>query len=495
VIEFSTTKKGLDSLRADLAACFVFQGDKEPPAIANRELRRSLARLMEEERFEGRRGEYVLWYTDGAYPSRRYAVIGLGKKTKFDSVSLRDAVANAVHRAEAVSAKTLALAFPRGAEAGLPPKERTQALVEGVLLGNYKFDKYLTEPHKKARPLSQATFVADVSPAAAREGIRLGRITAEAVCLARDLVCEPAGVLTPAEMARIAMGRARKKGIGCRVLEKDDMEKLGMRALLGVAAGSAQPPKLIHLTYKPRGRARRRVALVGKGLTFDSGGLNLKPTGSIETMKCDMAGSAAVLGTMLALPDLKVPVEVHGFLAMTENMPGGRAQKPGDVIRTMKGKTVEINNTDAEGRLVLADALVYAQQQEPDVIIDLATLTGACVVALGPLASGVMGNDRRLSSAILKAAGVAGERMWPLPLYDEYADMLSSDVADMKNTGERWGGALTAGLFLQEFVEEKTSWAHIDIAGPAFIERDVAVVRKGGSGAGVPTLLRYLSTL
>jgi len=490
---FETTRKPLDTLQADLACCFVFQGDRDAAGIAKKELRAALTALMTEERFEGRKGESVLWYTNGSYPARRYAVIGLGKKDRFDPGGLRDAIATAVHKAEGVSARALALALPPGAGAGLQPRDRVQAIVEGALLGNYKFDKYLNEANKKARPLEKVTLVSDAPPEAARDGIRIGRITSEATCLARDLVCEPAGVLTPAEMARRAKELARKAGVEYTVLERKDMEKLGMGAFLGVNVGSPEPPKLIHLVYRPKGKAQRRVALVGKGITFDSGGLNLKPTGSIETMKCDMAGSAAVLATVLACPSLKIPVEVHGFMAMTENMPGGRAQKPGDVVRTLKGKTVEINNTDAEGRLVLCDTIAYAHRFKPEAIIDLATLTGACVVALGPLATGVMSNNPRLSDAILKAAAVAGEKMWPLPLYEEYADMLNSDIADMKNTGERWGGALTAGLFLQEFVDETMPWAHLDIAGPAYIEREIPLSRKGGSGAGVLTLLQYLS--
>jgi leucyl aminopeptidase len=210
-------------------------------------------------------------------------------------------------------------------------------------------------------------------------------------------------------------------------------------------------------------------------------------------MKCDMAGSAAVLAALSALSALGADVEVHGYMAMTENMPGGNAQKPGDVVRTMAGKTVEINNTDAEGRLVLCDALAYAQREKPDAIIDLATLTGACVVALGPLATGVMGNNKALIASITKAADAAGEKMWPLPLYDEYMEMLQSDIADMKNTGERWGGALTAGLFLQEFVDEKTPWVHLDIAGPAFVEREIPLSRKGGTGTAVRTLIEFLT--
>jgi leucyl aminopeptidase len=492
-MQIETTRTGLDKLRADLAACFVFQGDKSPSGITDRLLRTSLARLMAEEKFEGRGGDYVLWYTNGTFPARRYAVIGLGKKQRFNPGSLRDSVANAVHRAEAVSARTLALSFPPSAGAGLSHKARIQAMAEGALLGNHKFDRYLNEPHKKARPLESVTLVSDVTPAAAREGIRVGRIAAEATCMARDLVCEPAGVLTPGEMSRRAKAVAKRKKLACRVLGKQDLKRLGMGAFLGVNAGSDQPPQLIHLVYKPARKARRRIALVGKGITFDSGGLNLKPTGSIETMKCDMAGSAAVLATMSALPDLKCPLEVHGIMAMTENMPGGTAQKPGDVVITMKGKTVEINNTDAEGRLVLCDAIAYAQQHKVDAIIDLATLTGACVVALGPLATGVMSNNRRLQDALLKAAETAGEKMWPLPLYDEYLDMLQSDIADLKNTGERWGGALTAGLFLREFVDEKIPWVHMDVAGSAWVDREIPLSRKGGSGAAVRTLLGYLT--
>jgi len=232
---------------------------------------------------------------------------------------------------------------------------------------------------------------------------------------------------------------------------------------------------------------------VGKGITFDSGGLDLKPADYMLDMKCDMSVAAAVFGTLSALVDLAIPVEVHGFLAMAENMPSARSCQPGDVLATRSGRTVEVNNTDAEGRLVLCDVLDYAQKFKPDAIIDLATLTGACVVALGPLCTGVMGNDSAMIESILDAAGAAGEKMWPLPLFDEYLDQLKSDVADMRNTGERYGGALTAGLFLREFVGEKTPWVHLDIAGPAFVSKDLPYARRGGTGAGVRTLLEYLS--
>jgi leucyl aminopeptidase len=261
-----------------------------------------------------------------------------------------------------------------------------------------------------------------------------------------------------------------------------------MGAFLGVNAGSAEPPKLIHLTYKPRGsKPKKRVALIGKGITFDSGGLNLKPTGSIETMKCDMSGSAAVLAAMSVLPELKPDVEGHGFMAMTENMPGGRALKPGDVITMKSGMTVEIGNTDAEGRLVMADGITHAIQNKADVVADIATLTGACMVALGDKAFGVMGNDQDVVDDVIQAADEAGERGWQLPLIPEYRKKLDSEIADIRNIGDRYGGAITAGLFLKEFAG-KTPWVHIDIAGTAWLEEARPYMPKGPSGVAVRTL-------
>lgn len=494
---FTTTRKSIDEVPADATGVFMFAGQKAP-AIANKALREDLVKILADEKFEGKSGQAVVYYANGQSPSRRYVVVGLGKKDKFNAVALRDAVAIAARKGETVRAKRLALEIPgdggSGSSAtGLSPKDRAVAVVEGVLLGTYKFDRYLNEESKKAHPPEEVTIASSHAASALKEGIRLGTIASEATILARDLVTEPAGVMTPTEMAKRASAIARAARLEIKILEKRDMERLGMGAFLAVNAGSAEPPKLIHLIYRPKGvKAKKRIALIGKGITFDSGGLNLKPTGFMETMKCDMSGAAAVLATMSALPELKPRVEVHGFMAMTENMIGARAYKPGDVLKTMRGKTVEVTNTDAEGRLVLIDAMAYAQLQKPDAMIDLATLTGACVVALGPLAAGVMGNSKKLIDDVCQAAEEAGEKMWPLPLYEEYLEIMSSDVADLKNSGERWGGALTAGLFLQEFVDEKTPWVHLDIAGPAFVEREIPLARKGGTGAGVRTLLCYL---
>jgi leucyl aminopeptidase len=294
-----------------------------------------------------------------------------------------------------------------------------------------------------------------------------------------------------AEIAREVAGRA---GLDIKVHGLDDMRRMGMGGILGVSQGSHHPPQLIELNYRPAGKASGKVALLGKGLTFDSGGLSIKSSEGMETMKCDMAGSATVLATLMSLPELAPSVEVIGLLGMAENMPGGGAIRPGDVLKMMNGKTVEVRNTDAEGRLVLADCLSYASSLEGiGVAIDLATLTGACVVALGPMTTGVMGNDRSLVAAILQAAERAGEKMWELPLYPEYREHIRSDIADVKNTGIRWGGAITAGLFLQEFVRSGLRWAHLDIAGPAFGDKEYSYIKKGGTGAGVRTLIRYLT--
>jgi leucyl aminopeptidase len=493
---FGTTKKDLDQISADAAAVFMFHGQKTPAGVNSKKLRDSLSAVLADERFEGKNGQVVVMSSNGQFPARRYIVVGLGKKEKFSPTVLRDAVAIAARKAEVARVGHLAMTIPGEGVGKIAPYDRVVGLVEGVRLGTYKFDRYLNEDSKKAHPAEEVTIVTDIAPAAVKEGIRIGGATSDATILARDLVTEPAGVMTPTEMAKRASAVARAKGITIKVLEKKDLERLGMGAFLAVNAGSAEPPKLIHLVYRPKGgKAKKRIALVGKGITFDSGGLNLKPTGFMETMKCDMSGAAAVLAAISALAEVDAKVEVHGFMAMTENMIGGRAYKPGDVLKTMRGKTVEVTNTDAEGRLVLIDALAYAQTHKPDAIIDLATLTGACVVALGPLATGVMGNDMKLVEGICETASEVGEKMWPMPLYDEYLEIMASDVADLRNSGERWGGALTAGLFLQEFVDEKTPWAHMDIAGPAFQEKETPMARKGGTGAGVRTLVRYLSSL
>ncbi len=440
----------------------------------------------------------LLYHAPPGAPASRYLVVGLGREERGDLDALRVAASAAARRAASLGCRSLALEMPDGGPLeGEDPARVGQALAEGVLLGTFRFGRYRTGSEGAAGArLGTVQALAGGRPTRrVREGLRRGELFAEATNFARVLVDEPASEINPLRMAAIARAEARRVGLECRVLRLPEMRRRGMGALLGVAQGSAQEPCLIHLRYRPRGRSRRRVALVGKGITFDSGGLSLKSAHSMETMKCDMAGSAAVLAVLRALPAMKLPLQVDGVMAMSENLPSGTAQRPGDVVRTMSGKTVEVVNTDAEGRLVLADALAFAAELKPDQLIDIATLTGSVVVALGPLASGVMGTDPPLVEALLDAAKATGEKMWPLPLYDEYLDMLKSPIADIKNSGERWGGALTAALFLREFVKPGIAWAHLDIAGPAFLDKPRAYFRRGATGAGVRTLLHHLEAL
>jgi leucyl aminopeptidase len=331
----------------------------------------------------------------------------------------------------------------------------------------------------------------------AKDALTRARIYSEATALARNLINEPPSRMNPARLAEEAKTLVKPASISVTVHEKKELEKLSMGALLGVGSGGAVPPRLVELIYKPAGKAKKTVALVGKGITFDSGGLSLKPAQSMETMKDDMSGAAAVIGVFQALAELKPKVEVRGYLAIAENMPGCGAQKPGDVVKAFNGKTIEVLNTDAEGRLVLADALSYACSKKPDVVIDIATLTGACVIALGHLLSAIMTNNDALSENLIEAGKQAGERFWPLPLVKDYQQDVKSKIADLRNIGARRGeaGTIIGGLFLQEFVAADIPWAHLDIAGPSWTDSDQPYCPTGGTGHPVRTLLRYIENL
>jgi leucyl aminopeptidase len=362
-----------------------------------------------------------------------------------------------------------------------------QALAEGALLGLYRFDKYLTGDRRTPVSLEHLTIATEARPPEdASAALSRARNTARAVARARDLVNEPAGQLTPTRFAREAETWARESGLESEVLDRAACRQLGMGLFLAVSQGSTEEPRFIHLTWKPPGTGSspvRRLVLIGKGVTFDSGGLSLKTNEGMLDMKTDMAVAAAA--------DEKLPIEIHALAACTENMPSGSSYKLGDVLTSMAGKTVEINNTDAEGRLTLADALTFGLRLKPDAVLDFATLTGACVVALGPHTAGVMSNDEPLATAWLAATAAAGEDMWRLPLPPRLADQLKSEVADMRNTGERWGGALTAGLFLKEFVGT-TPWVHVDIAGPSSTDKEFGHLGKGGTGFAVASILEFL---
>jgi leucyl aminopeptidase len=463
-----------------------------PPRLAalDRKADGQVKAVLDAERFKGKAGQVTHLHTAGRLPVARLIVVGLGGDRDATPETVRRAAATGVRRARDLGARDVAIDLL--GEQG-SPRQRAHAVVEGGILGTYVFDRYKKEKSDKAVESLRVLAVGARALRDATEGARRGEVFARATWFARDLVNAPANDVHPTHLAEVAAQVAREAGLRATILDRAECETLGMGAFLAVAAGSLQPPQFIHLTYVPKGKARRRVAVIGKGITFDAGGLDLKTAEGMLRMKDDMSGAAAVLGVMRALPDLAPTVEVHGLIAATENMPSGSAFRPGDVLRAMNGTTIEVGNTDAEGRLTLADAICYANAKvQPTEIVDLATLTGACVIALGPLCSGLFASHQGLADRLLRAAEQAGERLWQLPLIDEYRDNLKSEVADLNNVGPRGGGAITAGLFLKEFAGS-TPWAHVDIAGPAFSEKDLPLAPKGATGVAVRTLLTYLT--
>jgi leucyl aminopeptidase len=386
----------------------------------------------------------------------------------------------------------------RGKLEGLDAALTARLIAEGLELSRYGYERFLGEDKRKGGKLQAVSVVAEGEVEQRRAAARRGQIIAESIALARDLGNGPAELVTPTFLAETALELAAElRGAGhdlrCEVFDVEECERRGMGLYLAVGRGSEQPPKFIHMTYKPKGESQGRICLVGKGVTFDSGGYSLKPSDGMMQMKLDMGGAAAVIGAMNGIAKLELPYEVHVISAAAENMVSGRAYRLGDVFRASNGKTVEINNTDAEGRLTLADALVFAASLEPDLVIDFATLTGACIVALGPHICGVMTRDDQLAQQWLAAGERAGEDMWRLPLPKPLMSMLDSKIADLRNTGERWGGALTAGLFLEQFSEGKR-WMHVDIAGPAIVEKPFGVNVEGSSGVPVATILEFLGS-
>lgn len=455
---------------------------------------------LERAGFGGRVGE-TLVLNDG---ERSRVLVGLGSSASVGVNELRTAAA--VFARGSSRHRRIAIDLPEGLD--LEAAEAVRAITEGLILGAYRFDGYKSS----TKPgLDAATIAVGDAVRAVQAGAAKGRATAEAVCFARDLVNEPGGSLTPAVFAERAAERATAAGLTAEIMDREAIAAAGLGGLLAVNQGSIEPPRLLKLTYEPvlvdgpsseddlapadspEPDAVDTVALVGKGVTFDSGGLSIKPADSMMEMKCDMAGAAAVVAAMCALPALDVAVRVVSFTPMTDNMTGGAAQRPGDVFTARNGTTVEVLNTDAEGRLILADALCLAVEEEPDAIVDLATLTGACMVALGQKIAGLMGNDEVFNGVVESAAEDAGERVWQLPLPADYRRSLDSQVADLKNiAGGRYGGTLTAGLFLKEFVGNDTPWVHLDIAGPAFLPEADGVAPKGATGFGVRTLVSLL---
>ena len=447
-----------------------------------------LSTLLKEEEFDGKAKSVLVTRISGQSPIRKLIVVGLGKAEELQLTHFRNAAAKVARLVKKEKVKSLGIYFP--SLLALSEKEKNyQAIAESVLLALHQDNRFKSDPEEKDISLETVELIGleGNSPV-----IEQATIVAEGVIFARELVAAPANVITPQAMADIAQNIANQHGLSLQILEQADCKALGMGAYLGVGQASDLPPKFIHLTYQPQGNPRRKLAIIGKSVTFDSGGLNLKGSGSgIETMKMDMAGGAATLAAAQTIARLKPDNEVHFICAATENMISGSALHPGDIINASNGKTIEINNTDAEGRLTLADALVFAEKLEVDAIIDLATLTGACIVALGDSIAGLWTADETLSTEIKTAADAAGEKFWQMPMENKYFDGLKSPIADMKNTGPRAGGSITAALFLNEFVE-KTPWAHLDIAGPVWNDKEDGMNNAGATGFPVRTLVNWV---
>ena len=458
---------------------------KEWPA----EFHKLLAEPLKSADFEGKAKQTTLAYRGAR---RRLVAIGLGDAGKLCPDVLRRAGAAAAAQARAAKVERLAVLVPRLGK--MDVAEGLRAVTEGLVLGAYDFRGVKTEKDEGHKALRAATVYGNADlGSGATAAVRAGQIGAEAQCLARDLGNQPGNVATPRYLAQQARKIARSAGLRCKVLSQAELERRKFGGLLGVAKGSEEPPAFIEMEYRPR-QYKKTVCLIGKGVSFDSGGISIKPANGMEEMKFDMCGGAAVLGAMHAIGTLKPKVRVHALVPAAENMPGGRALKPGDVLTIYGGLTVEVNNTDAEGRLVLADALGRAQELKPDYTVDLATLTGACVMALGHRASGLFSQASKLSKLLQEAGEQSHERLWPLPLWEEFLDDMKSMVADVKNTGPRWGGAATAAAFLRKFAGDLT-WAHLDIAGTAWDTPKNEYYRGGATGVGVRLLLRFVEAL
>lgn len=444
-----------------------------------------LGALMQAEEFTAKRDQTLILPTLGKIPAKKVIVLGLGPKESPADGEARAFAARAARAANSEHATRLAIAVPDGFES------RVRALAEGLELGAYRFTKYLTGERVPKKSLESAAIILSrKGPADAKKQVDLGQKIAAGVNIARDLSNEPPNALHPEELAEAARKAGKDHKFKVAVFDHEEIQKQGMWLIHAVGRGSSHGPRLVHMSYVPAKKAKKKVCFVGKGITFDTGGISIKPAQGMGEMKHDMSGAANMVGLMACVAALKPNVEVHAVISAAENMPDGNAYRPGDIWGSFDGKTVEIINTDAEGRLVLADALAYAAREiKPDIMIDNATLTGACVVALGTTCSAFYASNEDTASRFSAAVKAAGEQMWRMPLIDEYKEQLRSDVADIKHTGERWGGSITAALFLREFIGDVKNWVHVDIAGPASTEKAYGWNAKGATGHAVLTFL------
>ncbi len=491
------------SIAADVVVVGVVEG-ASPRAGALGTLTKALGpvvgRTLRRDEFTGKKDQTLELVTNGALKPARVVLVGLGPVgaegvAAFGHAAARLMAAKAARLAQAHRAESLVVEIPFG----VPGADR--AMAEGVVLGSYRFSKYLTGERAPKSQLQRVTLTTTARVTReGKEAVDVGRRVGEAICIARDLINEPPNELHPEAMARVCQEVSKANGLKCLVMDEKELQKRGMKLILAVGQGSVRPPRLIHMTYQPQSssgkggsRGKPKLVFVGKGLTFDTGGICIKPAQGMEEMKGDMGGAANVVALMAAVAVLQPDVEVHGIIGSAENMPDGNAYRPGDIFGSLDGKFVEIINTDAEGRLVLADVLAYARALQPDLLLDNATLTGACVVALGPTVSGFYANRDVLVDQVRAAAKAAGEAMWHMPLVEELREGLKSDWADLKHVpGDRWGGSISAALFLREFVGD-APWVHIDIAGPSMSHRAYGIYSKGGTGHGVLTFLEIVA--
>ncbi len=495
-MEIAFELRAIQEMASDLVVVSLFQGVTEPGGAAgavDNVLGGAITDLITLGDFAGKLEQMTVLYTQGTLPAKRVLVVGLGERETFSLDVVRRVSAVAAREVARLGVSRYHSVVHGAGSGGLGAADAAQAVVEGTILGSYRFEQHKTEQAEPLVTLEALTLVEydESAYAQMQQGARIGEVIAEATNLARDLANQPANYMTPTLLAEEAERAAQDANLRYEVLEEAQMAELGMGALLGVAQGSNEPAKFIILEHNAGRDDLDTYVIVGKGITFDSGGLSIKPSEGMEGMKYDMSGAAVALGVLKAAAMLDLPLHVVGLIPATENLPGGRAYKPGDVLEAMSGLTIEVISTDAEGRLILADALTYAARYVPKAVVDLATLTGACVIALGHVASGLMGNDKEHLAAIKSASEKSGEKVWELPLFDEYAQQIKSDVADAKNVGGRPAGTITAGLFLKKFAQDYP-WAHLDIAGTATSSKTFGYTVKGCTGHGVRLLVQWL---
>ncbi len=484
------------ALKADALIVGLFFGQTElSGALADldKALDGAISELLANKEFKGARYEAEMVLTMGKLAARRVVLAGLGKEDQYSSYYMRTCAAAAARSARKKGATTLAIHFPTAPDTHA--QEMAQALTEGVVMGLVDPDIYKSDNEDKVTVTALTILSGAGDSAAASEGVRRGNIMAEASNLTRSLAEEPANVMNPVRLAAEARKVAEQYGLEIEVLGRAEMEERGMGSILGVALGSVTEPQLIALKYMKGGAGAETVALVGKGITFDTGGTSIKPAENMHYMKYDMCGAAAVLGAIKAIAEFGPAANVIGVMCCVENMPGGAAQRPGDVVRASNGKTIEVLNTDAEGRLVLADGIVWAQKLGAKHVVDICTLTGAAVITLGHAATCLLGSPQVWVDQVKRASDESGERVWQLPIFPEYREQLKSNIADLANIGGRPAGTITAAVFIQQFVEDGNSWAHLDIAATAYSERDLPYLPQGSSGAGVRTMTNLILDL